>query len=197
VKNFYYLSDCPYELISPRIREMNKDELMKKYFNNSFSKENIESNKVLSEKSFYWLKQKNYWKKAFLKILCEKKNDLVGECKACNEHKIRNAYEKITASNFPFSKEAYGNNKGCEGIIVVPGKMDHKDFFFVTENDDILKYQGKNVAIKKFPNYWIAYIPKLGGIITEEGNELSHTAITCREYTIPYLISAEYFKVKK
>ena len=191
VKNFYYLSDYPYEITSPRITEMDKKELVDK-FKKVAPDKGINPNKKLGQKTFYWLKEKIYWKEVFLKILTEERKDLINTFYSENivsDYKISSRYQKISGRDYPFSRDEISSQE----VIIVPGEIDYDNLFFLKENDDISKYRRKYIAVDKFPASWISFIPELKGLITREGNELSHVAITCREYEIPYFISPKFF----
>lgn len=212
IEKYYYLSDHPYELSSARFDGLEIGKIRDKY--KYFKKENSNSGKYLNKKIQFWLKSKIFWKKAFLKKLVKTKeglekkygpdffnavnwsNVVSGEelkIVTANKEKISSNYIEISGKNYPFG---LGEKKGNETIIV-PGLTDIKNIKYYSDGDDPSKYFGKYIAINIFPSEWIPFIPKFKGIILGEGNELSHMAITCREYSIPCIIKPGIFSKKK
>lgn len=193
----YFLNN-PYDLLS-------QNEI--KYYDKKISKKYIKK-ELLSSRVVYWFQEKIYWKKFFLEKISNEKNVLIKKYKkflSAEEKKdvnklfsspfkrifLSNKYQLISGENYPFFKSDLRKKE----VVVVPGVVD-RDIIFLKEDDDITKYNNKAIAIDKFPNSWIPFVPNLKSIITKEGNELSHLSISCREYSVPYLISPIYFNQK-
>ncbi|OIP24839.1 hypothetical protein AUK11_02115 [bacterium CG2_30_37_16] len=191
-KDFYYLAVNQYELGSPRIVDLDNDDLKKFYkLTKEEQFENTESH-LLSKKIQFWLKQKAAWKATFLKIIYDNRLALLkqfGKAESSQKIKLSNTYPQISGKNFPF-----GNDTSKNKITIVPGQIKKDDLYYINEDEDIEKYFGLCVAIQSFPSKWITAIPRLKGLVLKNGNELSHVSITCREYNVPCIIDNSYFK---
>jgi hypothetical protein len=211
LKKYYYLADYPYELSSIRFSDLDRYEIKEKY--QYFKKEINGNEKYLNKKIQFWLKSKVFWKERFLKSLVKKKNELIkkhgeeifqannweGVIKGENPQivvdddiKISSNYLKISGKNYPFGFQ----DKHKKEIIIVPGINNFENLNYYIEGEDPEKYFGKYLVINIFPSDWITYIPKFKGIVLKEGNELSHMAITSREYNIPCIIKSDIFNKK-
>jgi phosphohistidine swiveling domain-containing protein len=186
INEYYFLGEHPYEIESKRIKDISVEEVELMFFNPSSQEENTEE--LLSKNTLYWLTEKVYWKNIFLKNLCDKKEELISKYKVSknNGYKISSKYKCITGEHYPFSEFKE------EEKIVVAGNIDYENILLVKE-DDNFQFENKYIAVESFPNKWICNIPKLKGILTKEGSELSHAAITCREYNIPYIVNSKKF----
>jgi len=213
IKKYYYLGDHPYELANLRISEQNKDEILKKYVYFQKKYNEVNSNEVLGKKVQFWLRQRVLWKQKFLKLLFDCRMDLIqkyGDAifKAINwegiakkgekplfqndslfdsEQKLSNLYSTISGKDFPFSKQ-----EGKE-VVITPGEINFQNIVHLTRKNDIRQYLNRYIAVDIFPGGWIPFIPEMKGIVLQEGNELSHAAITCREYKIPCRIIPSFF----
>jgi len=211
VKEYYYLANFPYEFSSKRLIDIDLNELKEKYSHFRKTKKNEKDKKYLNKKIQFWLRNKVLWKNNFLKLLIKHKNYLVekyGEeiFQAKNwkeiikgkepqlvkleKEKISNNYLEVSGENYPFAK----TDKKREDVVVVPGITDFNNLTYFIEGDNIEKYFGKYLAVNIFSSDWIPYISEFKGIVLKEGNELSHMAITCREYNIPCIIKSDIFK---
>jgi len=185
-QKYYYLSSNPYEISSKKINDYTDLELFEKYkfFFRNRAEDKIEIEDHLDYNSEFWLKEKLYWKRIFLIMLYKHK---LSRGNFATE-KIEGLSKKINAVNFPFSDNEE------EVHTIVPGIIDYKDLKILKLEDEITDYFNCFIAIDFFPAKWISFIPTFKGLVTKEGNKLSHLSITCREYQIPYQINTNFFK---
>ena len=196
-KNFFFLSSINnYELLSKKYKELPLNEIKDIYSSVNFSQKKSYQKNFLNKDVVFWLKQKVLWREKFLKNIYENK-DLylnLNKKEIINNSNISlsNSFTNISGKNYPFPKI-----KGQKKVqIIVPGEIKLNEINKLNEGDNIQDFFGKYIAISFFPNQWIPYISKFKGIILREGNELSHTSITCREYNIPCKIIPSFFSKK-
>jgi len=212
VKNYYYWSPQPYEILTPRIADMDKKEVFNFYYFPQ-KNQNKKNNKYLNKQIVKWLEEKVLWREIFLKKIYQNRLKIIKKFNGSNkilqnkkiltkkdlaklrekfykEPKINESYRYISGSIFPYSKKEVKSKK----IIIVPGFIDYEKAIIVEDKDFPQKFIGKTIAATFLSNKWIPIIPRLKGIILKEGNELSHLAITAREYSIPLVIDPEFFK---
>jgi len=103
--------------------------------------------------------------------------------------KLSDSYVRIFGGDYPFS-----NKRKQKEIGIVPGNIDFQNIICLTQEDDITRNFNRYIAVNLFPNRWIPFIPQIKGIVLQEGNELSHMAITCREYEVPCKIIPSFFQ---
>ena len=214
IKKYYYLADCPYDFANTRISEQDNDIIMKKYGGIDKNYQKKLDEKYLNKKVIFWLEKKIIWKKQLLKYISQQREMLIGKYgedifnteswivameenkipklskeNYDNSEKLSEVYSNISGENYPFPIEIKNNEE-----VIVPGNIDFENIVCLKEIDNIENSFNQFIAISIFPSNWIPFIPKLKGIILKEGNELSHMAITCREFEIPCKIIPSYFK---
>jgi REP element-mobilizing transposase RayT len=185
-KNNFFLSENPYELSSRRLNDYSQKEILELYYSESENRQSKEQSKKLGLKTEFWLSEKVFWRRKFLEKIFEirlKKGTFPRD-------KINNLPKIIKGQNFP-----YGELSGDTEFIVL-GDIDYDRLKYIDEDVNIQDFFGKEIAIKKFPSKWLAHANKFKAIVTAEGNRLSHLAITCREFGIPYELNSKLF-IKK
>lgn len=194
---YYFLADYPYDLASVRVSELSLDEIRRRY---AYLKDGARGSRALpacfKKKIGFWLTEKIRWKEVFLKMLFEYRRDVIQKnglnvfmAPADISEKMSFSAPRISASNFPFSESCPGRE-----IILSAGDIDLTGTVLLKKEDNIAEYLHRYIAVSVFPGSWIPFIPQIKGLVLEAGNELSHVAITCREFHIPCRVIPLFFK---
>lgn len=87
---------------------------------------------------------------------------------------------------------SFQQEKAMNYVVVVSGKENLPcEVIFQPENFKGPLPEGKVIIAPYFDNRWVSQIPKLKGVVLEQGGSLSHSAIVAREYRIPYIINVD------
>ncbi len=176
-ENFRFIRTKSFHLVRQIFRAIDKRLLAGKYI------ETLNDSFYLTLEELSNVQQNNN----YMSIISERKKLFEGYRTTIHAER----YYESNGNYFPVQKKTYFKQGELHGSGCSSGIVQGEVLLVNETNVTTIEAAGKILVARHFEPGWIGLFVQAAGLISEKGSLLSHTAILCREMSIPAIIGAK------